>query len=254
MSKGTVFFLTAPENFPYYRALPLWEQRLEFYPLDGVSQVISQSAPDILLLDCDSDDARGLRLLQEIKTTRPEIMVIFVTASPSVDSAVQAFRQGARDYFRKPLDLFNLKDVIEKLLNIKGTAKEKRVHHDIAGTAEDGATLHLLRNDTPANLLRSVHYLEMNFSAQLTIEDLAVQAGISRYHFCRKFKKYMGMSPMHFVTLLRIERAKSLLRSNGPVSAIAFKVGFNDLGSFIRSFKKITGQTPSAYKKTALNS
>lgn len=251
MNKGTVFIITVPENFDYFRGLPLWEQNVEFHPLDGALQIIQQRAPDILLLDCGCDDARGLRLLHEIKAERPEIMVIFVTATPSVDSAVQAFRQGARDYFRKPLDLFNLKDVVEKLLRIKGTAKEKRTHHDIAGTAGDGTTLHLLLNDTPVNLLRSIHYIEKNFAAQLTIEDLANQAGISRYHFCRKFKKHTGMSPMHFLTLMRIERAKSLLRSNGPVSSIAFKVGFNDLGSFIRSFKKVTGQTPSNYKKIA---
>lgn len=248
MSKGTVFILTAPENFAYYRAIPLWEQKVEFHPLDGSFGAIQQGGADILLLDSDVNAGRGLSLLHEIKAARPEIMVIFVTAILSEDTAIQAFRQGARDYFRKPLDLLKLKDVIENLLKIKGVSSEKRTHHGSAGTAASGTSV-LLLNDTPANLLRSIHYIEKNFTAALTIEQLAEEAGISRFHYCRKFKKHTGMSPMHFVTLMRIERAKGLLGSSIPVSAVAFKVGFNDLGNFIRSFKKVTGQTPSAYKK-----
>jgi AraC-like DNA-binding protein len=175
-------------------------------------------------------------------------MVLFITAAFSEATAIQAFRQGARDFFRKPLDLFKLKDVIEKLLKIKGRSSEKRRHQG-SGTEGGGPSLLCLPEDMPDNLLRSLHYIKTNFSAQLTIEHLAAQAGISKYHFCRKFKKHAGVSPMSFVTLMRIEKAKGLLGRNIPVSAVAYKVGFNDLGNFIRSFKKVTGQTPSAYKK-----
>lgn len=254
MTNSTVFIITEPENFTYYRALPLWEQKVEFHPLDSALRVIQQGAPDILLIDCGFDDGRGLSLLREIKAVRPEIMVLFVTATFSEETAIHAFRQGARDYFRKPMDLFTLKEVIENLLKLKGRSSEKRSHHGIAAPEASATSGLLLLNDTPANLLRSVHYIQKNFAAQLTIEHLATQAGISRYHFCRKFKKHTGMSPMNFVTLMRIEKAKGLLRSHNPVSAVAVKVGFNDLGNFIRSFKKITGQTPSAYKKIVATS
>ena len=249
MANGTVFIITDPENFAYYRALPLWEQKVEFHPLDGILHAIQQREVDILLIDCGLDDSKGLGLLQEIKTVRPEIMVLFVTEAQSEETAIHAFRQGARDYFRKPLDLFKLKDVIEKLLKIKGISSEKRTHHGSATTEAGASSLLSLPHDMPDNLLRSLHYIKTNFSAQLTIEHLAAQAGISKYHICRKFKKHTGVSPMSFVALMRIERAKGLLGRNIPVSAVAYKVGFNDLGNFIRSFKKVTGQTPSTYKK-----
>lgn len=249
MTSGTVFIITEPENFAYYRTIPLWEQKVEFHPFAAPLHVIQQGGADLLLLDCGRDDSKGLALLQEIKTLRPEIMVLFVTETQSEETALQAFRQGARDYFRKPLDLFKLKEVIENLLKIKGRSSEKRTHQGSVGTEGGAEKVLVLSDDTPANLLRSLHYIKTNFSDQLTIEHLAAQAGISKFHFCRKFKKHTGMSPMNFVTLMRIEKAKGLLGRNIPVSAVAYKVGFNDLGNFIRSFKKVTGQTPSTYKK-----
>lgn len=249
MSRGTVCIVTAPENFAYYRAVPLWEQKVEFHPLADSLHVIQQGGADLLLLDCGRDDSKGLALLQEIKTLRPEIMVLFVTETQSEETALQAFRQGARDYYRKPLDPFKLKEIIVNLLKIKGRSSEKRTHQGSVGAEAGAERALLLPDDTPAGLLRSLHYIKTNFSDQLTIDHLAAQAGISKYHFCRKFKKHTGMTPMHFVTLMRVEKAKGLLERKIPVSAVAYKVGFNDLGNFIRSFKKVTGQTPSAFKK-----
>ncbi len=58
------------------------------------------------------------------------------------------------------------------------------------------------------------------------------------------------MNPMKFVTLLRIERAKELLKRNDfTVSLVANEVGFKDLSNFIRQFKKNTGVTPTMYRK-----
>lgn len=57
------------------------------------------------------------------------------------------------------------------------------------------------------------------------------------------------MTPMRFVTSMRIERAKTLLkREDHNMSETAMEAGFNDLGTFIRQFKKFTGITPAAYK------
>lgn len=60
------------------------------------------------------------------------------------------------------------------------------------------------------------------------------------------------MNPMKFVTALRIERAKELLKKNDlTVSLVAKEVGFKDLSNFSRQFKKVTGVTPTAYRSTA---
>ncbi|HXE97252.1 MAG TPA: helix-turn-helix transcriptional regulator, partial [Dongiaceae bacterium] len=57
-------------------------------------------------------------------------------------------------------------------------------------------------------------------------------------------------SPISFLTHMRVERAKALLRKNIPVSTVALKAGFNDLSNFNRQFKRQIGLTPSAYRDT----
>ncbi|HZV82087.1 MAG TPA: helix-turn-helix transcriptional regulator, partial [Geobacteraceae bacterium] len=78
--------------------------------------------------------------------------------------------------------------------------------------------------------------------------QMAHEGGVSKYHFCREFKKSTGMTPMNYLARLRIKRSKEFLRKNLPVSTIAMKVGFNDLSSFNRHFRKFVGLTPTEFR------
>lgn len=254
MNNKNIFVIAERENFDYYRAIPLWEQQVEFHPLDGPTFSIHQGDPGILLIDCGFDESRGLSLLHEIKAARPEIMVILITDAGSEDTAVTAFRMGVRDYFKKPVDLFELKVTIEKLQKIRMNVGEKRFPPITPETPRpDSAPERFLPtgSDIPTNLLRVITHIDKHLAEPLTSEQLASEAGVSRFHFCRVFKKAVGMSPMSYLTLMRIERAKVLLRKNIPISAVAFKAGFNDLSNFNRQFRKITGLTPKAYQKSS---
>lgn len=253
MNNKSVFIIAERENFNYYRAIPLWEQQVEFHPLDDPTHFIYQGNPGLILIDCGFYESIGLSLLHEIKSARPDIMVILITDAGSEETAVTAFRLGVRDYFKKPVDPFDLKETIEKLQKIRMTAGEKRFPPITPETPRpDNAperSFPAARN-IPANLLRVITYIEKHLAESLTNEQLSSEAGVSRFHFCRVFKKAVGMSPMSFLTLMRIEKAKLLLRKSIPISTVAFKAGFNDLSNFNRQFRKITGLTPKAYQKS----
>ena len=61
----------------------------------------------------------------------------------------------------------------------------------------------------------------------------------------------MGMSPLEYLTLLRVEHAKELLSSTSlTIRDISAKVGYYDSGSFIRRFKQVTGETPLQYRRS----
>jgi YesN/AraC family two-component response regulator len=247
----SIFIIADRENFEYYRALPLWEQQVELHPLELPTQSIQQRDPGLLLIDCGFDENRGLSMLHDIKAARPDIMVILITDAGSEDTAVRAFRLGARDYFKKPVDLFELKSAIENLQKIRRAGTAERVPPISTKTACPANFPERILPagvDIPANLLRVVSYIEKHLAEPLTINMLADEAGISRFHFCRVFKKTMGMSPISFLAQMRVERAKALLRKSIPVSTVALKAGFNDLSNFNRQFKKQTGLTPSAYR------
>jgi AraC family transcriptional regulator len=83
---------------------------------------------------------------------------------------------------------------------------------------------------------------------------MAREAGLSRFHFCRYFKKFTGMTPKKFLCRLRLEKARILLSNpEKRISEIAIEVGFDDLSNFIRHFKKYTGFTPGSYRKEFYN-
>lgn len=90
-------------------------------------------------------------------------------------------------------------------------------------------------------------FLSENLDRKISLEDVALSAGLSRYHFLRVFKQATGLSPHQYRTLRRIELAKHLLRSGRPTARVALDVGFSDQSHFSNTFRKFTGATPGQY-------
>ncbi len=78
------------------------------------------------------------------------------------------------------------------------------------------------------------------------VSRLASVSGVSEAHFARSFKDAFGVPPHHYLLTRRIERASALLRdTNLPITDIAFQTGWNSLGTFGRTFRDVTGESPS---------
>jgi AraC family transcriptional regulator len=109
------------------------------------------------------------------------------------------------------------------------------------------------RRATRLELLRRLYlardYLHSSFADNLNVEAMAKIAGLSPYHFIRKFKTAFGETPHSYLRRLRLQKAAELLRySDEPVTDICLSVGFQSLGSFSSIFQKETGFSPSAYR------
>ena len=89
----------------------------------------------------------------------------------------------------------------------------------------------------------------LNLSEPNDVPSLAKKAAVSSPHFYSVYKTLFGISPAKDLLNARIHRAKSLLLQGVSVSAVADQVGFASEYQFIRSFKKLVGITPGAYKK-----
>ncbi len=96
--------------------------------------------------------------------------------------------------------------------------------------------------------VRVLSYIEANYSEDLNLETVADTAGFSKYHFSRLFKQYTDSTFYDYLCKRRIIEAKKLLVTNMPVTDVAFQVGFNNLTTFCRCFKKYTGCSPTQYK------
>ena len=97
-----------------------------------------------------------------------------------------------------------------------------------------------------------VHYMEEHFSdPEISITALAESLELSTTRFSLSFKEKMGMSPLDYLTLLRVEHAKELLASTElTIRDVSAQVGYYDSGSFTRRFKQITGETPLQYRRS----
>lgn len=91
--------------------------------------------------------------------------------------------------------------------------------------------------------------IESDPAQPLSLNDLAVGAAMSPFHFLRVFEQVVGVTPAQYILRLRLRRAAVELRnSQESVAAIAAECGFSDLSTFNRQFKRVLGVTPRAFR------
>jgi ABC-type Fe3+-hydroxamate transport system substrate-binding protein len=101
---------------------------------------------------------------------------------------------------------------------------------------------------TEKGILRSIDYIQEHYSEMITREQLAQIAGISQWHYSRKFSEQCGKPPLDYLANYRIYRAKEeILLTSAKSQEIAKKVGFEDVHYFSRRFKHFAGVSPRNY-------
>ena len=94
-------------------------------------------------------------------------------------------------------------------------------------------------------------YIEEHLANEISLLSLAQLVQLSPFHFSRVFKQSFGMPPHRYLTWQRIERAKALLGERKlSVTEIGLDVGFSETSSFTAAFRKLTGETPTAYRRS----
>ena len=91
-------------------------------------------------------------------------------------------------------------------------------------------------------------YVQAHINEKITLEMLSENAFLSKYHFSREFKKETGISPMQYVTQIKVDDAENLLlNSDKKILEIAEHIGYEP-GRFCNLFKEFKGISPSAYR------
>jgi AraC family transcriptional regulator len=97
---------------------------------------------------------------------------------------------------------------------------------------------------------KSVAYIEEHLAEPISLEALAQLVGLSACYFCRAFRQSLGLPPHRYQLSRRIERAKTLLAKRAAsVTDISLAVGYNDTSAFCTAFRRVTGLTPSTYRR-----
>lgn len=99
--------------------------------------------------------------------------------------------------------------------------------------------------------IRVLAHIEANLGAKMEVKDLAELVSFSKSHFARAFKQSLGESPMAYIMIRRVERAKVLMTSTpDQLTEIALDCGFADQPHLIRSFRRKVGMSPGLWRRS----
>jgi two-component system, response regulator YesN len=199
---------------------------------DAINLLKKANEIGVVVLDVMMPGVSGLDVLTEIKKTDPQIGIIILTGHSSKDVAIEALKGRADDYIEKPVDLEKLKQVIEKLLEAQRSKKE----------AETG--------DIEGKIEKVKRFIERNCFKKTTLTDAAAAVCLSPKYLSRIFKENAKAGFNEYKLKIKVAKAKELLNKSGyNINQISDKLGYENAESFIRQFKKLTGSTPSVFRK-----
>ncbi len=98
---------------------------------------------------------------------------------------------------------------------------------------------------------RVVEFVAAHFAVPLSLDELADNCAVSKYHLCRSFKDATGYTIGEYLARTRIREARRLLGAGSTVTEACFASGFQDLSHFIQTFKRLEGSTPKRWVKAA---
>lgn len=108
------------------------------------------------------------------------------------------------------------------------------------------------RGGLAGSVLRRIRcYIDDHIGERISLDDLAREAGVSRFHFARQFRLSTGESPMGFLRRVRIERSKSILQNRETtIAEVAATLGFSDQSHFTRTFGRLVGVSPGSFARS----
>ena len=106
-----------------------------------------------------------------------------------------------------------------------------------------------INENIPANVRQILDYINKNYTAIRSVNDIAEECFVSISTMERYFKKYLSMTPRRYLEDKKLQKSCMLLRQGYSVTDACFESGFDDYSHFITVFKKKFGTTPLKYKK-----
>ena len=201
------------------------------YPL------IIQKKPDILITDIKMPFMDGLELSRLVKAELPDIKIIVLSGYDEFDYAKEAIDIGIAEYLLKPVDP---EELTLALGNIRKQYQiEQKAYEDIFNES--------MTRNSPEQIAATLRdYLVQNYNMDINLNLIAGSMHYSPSYLTRIFQQQYQMSPLKFITQMRLSQAKHYLSHNPELSVkqVSEMIGYQDQGYFSRLFKKNTGVSP----------
>lgn len=194
------------------------------------SQICDEVKPDIALLDIEMPGMNGIELAKYIKEKYADCIIIFITAYNRFDYAIEAMHIKAFDYLLKPWKEERLCELIDTAIeNVRSMQKTDSIVHSQKDIIKD--------------------YIDRNYKKDISAKDVAGILGYSDVYFSKVFKQLFDDNFINYLTKIRIDRAKVLLKDvSFNIKEVGKSVGYADSNYFTKVFKRSVGMSPSEYR------
>lgn len=224
------------------------------YCHDGVEalDLANEHLPDIVITDVIMPKKDGLELCREIKNSPllSHIPVVIISAKNEEQDYIEGLKCGADAYIKKPFQAEEILVLVENLLKSRNLLKDKyhrTVIKDEKGEFNDNVNAAFLRHVT------DIIYREMK-NPDFSSKKLAQELAISVSQLNKKLNVTTGYPASTYILQVKLSFAKKILASqHKTIGEVAAECGVYDVNYFSRVFKKMTGVTPSQYKRLPVN-
>ena len=204
-------------------------------------EILKRESIHVVIADINMPVMNGLELSKKIREHYPDILIVLLTGFAEFSYAQEAIRLGVFDYLLKPVSGEDLSSVFYKL-------RLKLSQRYMLG--EDEASL---GRDSKEHVDYAVSYMQEHYMEDIDIGALADSMGFTPAYLTKLFSRYVGETPLKFLTGIRIHEAKRLLlESTLTIKEVGEHVGYPDQFHFSKTFRKYTDMNPSAYRKQGL--
>jgi signal transduction histidine kinase/DNA-binding response OmpR family regulator len=213
----------------------------------GLAAVLKQM-PDLVISDVMMPEMDGTTLCSKIKTNNAtsHIPVVLLTAKSREEDQLEGLEMGADAYIVKPFNMDILRRTIDNLIHSHHTLQLKFGRNDQLEELVDDIKVKSPDEKLLERVMQAINHNLNN--ADLNVDKIADEVGISRVHLHRKMKELTGQTPHDFIRNIRMKKAASLLASGDMnVSEVMYACGFSNAASFSTVFKKMYGMSPREY-------
>lgn len=201
--------------------------------------ILSHESIHIVITDISMPVMNGLELAKRIRQLYPDIATVILTGYAEFEYIQEALRQGTIDYLLKPV---SEDDLISVFSRIQLALDKLYILPDDSGIST---------YDAESYVNQSVAFIQKNYMNDIDMGSLASDMGFSSAYLTKLFKKYAGKTPVKLLTEIRIHHAKKLLlETDQSIQEVGINVGYPDQFHFSKTFRKIVGMNPSAFRSS----
>jgi two-component system response regulator YesN len=224
--------------------------------MDGETglEMIQEIKPDVVLTDIRMPFKDGLEMIEDSNSKGIGSRFIVLSGFSEFNYAVRALKNRVEDYLLKPVDVAELKQILEKLKKeIDQNADRKKQPRNFEMTMDEYAATCDASESHSNNIARILFFLKSNYHRNITLDLISKTFYIEPSYFCKLFKKCTGETYLSYLTNIRVSKACELLKNpEVRVYEVADRIGYENQRHFSQIFKKYTGMTPSEYKENSI--